>query len=111
MLDDFYYDNQAKSYRPDCKDCKKYYARRYASKLRLTIVHQLGSKCKRCGFADWRALQIDHCNGGGNAHRKRIGSGTKYYQSMLEDLSLYQLLCANCNWIKKYERNEVPHSK
>lgn len=64
----------------------------------------LGDKCVMCGIADPRVLQIDHINGGGNKERK-LG-GHKYRQKILAHLEDYQILCANCNWIKKFERNE-----
>ena len=56
-------------------------------------------------FADWRALQVDHKNGGGTRERNRIQS-MGIYRKVLKDSSGYQLLCANCNWIKRYEREE-----
>ena len=77
---------------------------------RLWTIAQLGNKCARCGFRDARALQIDHVNGGGNKERrdKRIWSVAVL---ALEDKASgghrYQLLCANCNWIKRYEQDEV----
>lgn len=66
----------------------------------------------RCGFDDVRALQIDHVNGGGTKELK--GGGAKlgaYYwnvviKSVLNNENKYQLLCANCNWIKRVENNE-----
>jgi hypothetical protein len=77
---------------------------------RLEIINFLGGVCVRCGFSDWRALQIDHVIGGGSKERKenRKNSYAKtYYQMIIEDTSgKYQLLCANCNWIKRYENLE-----
>src|SRR5690242_5812608 len=31
---------------------------------RILAMEILGSSCKRCGFSDIRALQVDHINGG-----------------------------------------------
>lgn len=64
----------------------------------------------RCGFADVRALQIDHVLGGGVREiRSGIGYHT-YYLRVIESVALregkYQLLCANCNWIKRAEQGE-----
>jgi len=77
-------------------------------KFREAILKRLGSICKRCGFADKRALQIDHVHGGG---KREIGKGYSYvwFLKLLADPNLdkkYQLLCANCNWIKRAERRE-----
>ena len=72
---------------------------------RLQLIRKYGGKCVRCGFVDWRALQFDHIVGVGVREYRRGTS--KYYRSILEDKSgKFQLLCANCNWIKRYENNE-----
>lgn len=79
-------------------------------KLRISILKLLGSKCVKCGFDDVRALQIDHTHGGGRKDRKRSGSSRNFYQRVLKEIKIgskdYQLLCANCNWIKRLENNE-----
>lgn len=77
---------------------------------RLAILAILGSKCVRCGFDDPRALQVDHVNGGGSQHRKSLSHswGSKFWEAELsERRAAYQLLCANCNWIKRYENKEL----
>jgi hypothetical protein len=78
------------------------------NKKRLMCINVLGGKCSRCGFSDIRALQIDHVNGGGQKEIKKIGS-YKMYQNIIENEDVrknYQILCANCNWIKRYENKE-----
>ena len=40
-------------------------------KRRLKILKFLGNKCIKCGFNDWRALQVDHVNGGGRKELKK----------------------------------------
>lgn len=76
--------------------------------VRVRIVDLFGGGCARCGFNDIRALQIDHIKGGGNRERKR--SGSTYYNQVLKSFAAnegkYQILCANCNWIKRVENNE-----
>ena len=69
-----------------------------------------GQFCKKCGFKDYRALQIDHIYGGGRKEL-RLYSHTKFLGKVLEKPHLYQILCANCNWIKKSENNENYNSK
>jgi hypothetical protein len=74
-------------------------------KRRIAIIKKFGGKCKRCGFDDPRALQIDHVNNGGHKEYKKM-SEFRYYKMVLEDTSgKYQILCANCNWIKRYEKS------
>ena len=79
---------------------------------REEFIKVLGGKCTKCEFSDWRALQVDHINGNGPEDRKKYGcSSRKYYRTVLESFAKkenkYQLLCANCNWIKRYENKEV----
>lgn len=76
--------------------------------LRKEVLEKLGNKCLKCGYSeDWRALQVDHINGGGGEERRKINTINLYKKVLKEGSLYYQLLCANCNWIKKYEQNEV----
>lgn len=77
-----------------------------AKTLRQALLALFGGKCCRCGFDDPRALQIDHVNGGGGQERKALQNAGRVYKKVLADQTGYQLLCANCNWIKKYEEHE-----
>lgn len=84
------------------------YARKWERKLRQLILDVVGRKCARCGFADERALQIDHINGGGAKEIRDLGGTHRHYRKVLQlNGAGYQTLCANCNWIKKAERNEI----
>jgi hypothetical protein len=79
--------------------------------LRDQILDILGRKCVRCGYdTDVRALQIDHVNGGGSQERKKLVFGIPYYRRILECVQAnsgeYQVLCANCNVIKRMEEKE-----
>lgn len=80
--------------------------------LRNKCLKILGKVCVKCGFTDERALTIDHINGGGC--KERTTKGGSYYSFLFKKLSKgnkdYQLLCANCNQIKKVENNET-HKK
>ncbi len=79
----------------------------YVVELRRKVIVHLGGRCCKCGFADERALQIDHVNGGGLKHRDLLGSSYHVYKLALVDKTgMFQLLCANCNWIKVHENNE-----
>lgn len=75
------------------------------------IVTRLGGKCQKCGFTDRRALQIDHVNNDGDQERKNFSSTEIIARLLkLDETTLhtnYQVLCANCNWIKKYEIHEL----
>jgi hypothetical protein len=94
-----------------CSDtnCKKY-NRKTIKEIKAKILYLLGKKCTKCGFTDVRALQIDHKSGGGTKERK-LYDGYRHYKK-LRDMSdadiktRFQLLCANCNWIKRCENEE-----
>lgn len=70
------------------------------------IFEKLGWACAHCGFSDRRALCVDHINGDGYKDRKTL-SKSVYYRKVIEDkLGLYQILCCNCNQIKKLVNKE-----
>lgn len=84
--------------------------------MRQALLAFFGGRCVRCTFSDWRALQLDHINGGGykdNPKGTRRSSYTLYALIRLTETkpdmmkAKYQLLCANCNWIKRYENREM----
>jgi hypothetical protein len=83
--------------------------RRYALKIKERVYTVYGNCCKHCGFSDRRALQLDHVLGGGTKERKeKRWSSSSVYADALKNPEKYQLLCANCNAIKRYENQEIP---
>lgn len=82
--------------------------KRSRDKRRIIFLAAMGGKCEQCGFDDPRALQTDHINGGGTAEQRIMGNATaRFYAKVLANRSDYQLLCANCNTIKKIEMKEA----
>jgi hypothetical protein len=82
-------------------------------KLEVLKKYSNGSmKCVKCGFSDLRALSIDHINGEGNKHRKELkihgGGGSNFYDWLVRKNfpSGFQVLCMNCQFIKRVENNE-----
>ncbi len=75
-------------------------------KLRQRLLDHFGRVCARCGFDDERALQLDHVNGGGKAEIIAKGTYGVYRKALQVPAGEYQLLCANCNWIKRVENRE-----
>lgn len=76
--------------------------------LRLRVIEHLGGSCKHCGYdADCRALTLDHVNSDGGVDRK---SGLVHRAALVavlaDEQNKYQLLCMNCNIIKKFEQRE-----
>lgn len=99
-----------------CLQCFRRHNRDYLvalrASLRAEVIAKLGGCCKRCGFADARALQVDHVNGDGFQERQENHSNHAHLRRVLADRQgRYQLLCANCNWIKRHENNEGPKPK
>lgn len=82
-------------------DQKRETRRKHDRKLRSDVFSLLGGICRLCGFSDWRALQLDHVDGGGLKELKALGHTRAVYRKVLvEGPAGYQLLCANCNVIK-----------
>jgi hypothetical protein len=68
--------------------------------------------CARCGFSDDRALSIDHINGGGLKHLREIHAiGSGFYRWLKKNNfpEGFQVLCMNCQWIKRAEKGETRH--
>jgi len=82
------------------------------ARQREEIFDKLGHVCSECGFSDKRALQIDHVHGRGKEDHKQYHRNSNYYKKVLADADgSFQILCANCNWIKRYENGENPKRK
>jgi hypothetical protein len=102
---------------------KKYYerdliknkiaVREYKRRLRIKVLDILGRKCSKCGYDDIRALQVDHVDGGGTKHAvtRTRNFGNIIIDSVSKNENKYQLLCANCNWIKRIENKECVQAK
>lgn len=98
--------------RQSCLDCANRRSKEFAVREREKILLALGLECKRCGFSDPRALQIDHVYGDGRKERtKKFRSNYSFYRFVYERIvagsDSYQLLCANCNQIKRVENQET----
>lgn len=90
-------------------------AREYNQRRRVETIEFYGGKCVRCGFADVRALHIDHIHGGGKQERDAGRHGlfelwkiTRSDPVMARET--FQLLCANCNSIKRHEEYEFKYN-
>src|ERR1044072_9403484 len=75
---------------------------------RAELIALLGGSCKHCGFSNPLCLQVDHVNGGGNKIRKAGGhyGARAVLRAVREEPGGYQLLCANCNIIKRMVNGE-----
>ena len=76
-------------------------------KLGILLHYSNGSmKCAFCGFDDIRALSIDHIDGGGAPHRRMTGNDVYGWLKRNGFPEGYQVLCANCQWIKRQVNRE-----
>lgn len=79
----------------------------YTDKIKLEVFQYYSKAkipfcaCPSCKIKIFRFLTIDHINGGGNKHRKRI-KGTMYNWLIKKKFPAgYCVLCYNCNFSKK----------
>ena len=76
-------------------------------KLKCQVFGIYGTACKCCGFSDIRALTLDHVFNNGSDERKAIGERGVYRRSLLAEYrSEYQILCMNCQFIKRVKANK-----
>lgn len=96
--------------RRDQREYMRTYGRNRHATIRARALVALGGRCCSCGIDDPRVLQIDHVDGGGYREAQGL-RGSTYLEHVITEVGqgskAYQLLCANCNWIKRAERNET----
>jgi len=98
-----------RNYRLQNRDRLREKANRFNHQLKLEVLTHYGGEppcCQICGFEDIRALSIDHIEGDGREHRKKIGSGLRAWLKRNHYPEGYQVLCMNCQFIKRFERGE-----
>lgn len=90
------------------------YTRNYYAKQREKVIKHYGNKCVCCGEANIRFLTIDHVNGNGRKHRKKIGNmGSGWYNWIIKNnypIDL-QILCFNCNCGRQANGGVCPHKE
>lgn len=95
---------------------------KYFARLKEKAFKVLGGKCSNpnClvpgGCIDVRCLQIDHIRGDGVEDRAKGNKGLTLFLKIIKNpikvKEEYQILCANCNWIKRVENLEyLPNKK
>lgn len=99
-------------YQKDNKESVNAQHRKWYDERKQKALILLGGKCSNpfnLPHPDWcndsRCLQFDHIKGGGNNQRRHLGS-IAILSYILKHPKEFQLLCANCNWIKRYLNEE-----
>ena len=80
--------------------------------LKQSIFNHYGQSCLCCGEKRIEFLSIDHINGGGNKHRKEIGSNLAFYSWIVRNHfpDFLRILCHNCNQARGFY-GYCPHEK
>lgn len=87
----------------------------YYCRLRDEAIDAYGWKCRCCGETEPLFLSIDHVNGGGNEHRRSLGtkgSGASFYKWLRDNEypKDFQTLCMNCNHGRMRNNGICPHT-
>jgi len=96
-------------YREKRKATKRAYGRKRLQIKRDVIADALGGwRCGVCGNSDRDVLTFDHKDGHGEAERNQMGGQfptiNYYFMNLNEAKRKLQVLCANCNWRKNFDR-------
>jgi hypothetical protein len=91
-----------RKYRIENRDRISAYQKGARTKIKKEVIeHYGGVKCVCCGENHIEFLCIDHINGGGNEHRRRIkcGGGVSFCWWLKKNNfpEGYRVLCFNCN--------------
>lgn len=110
-----WYENNKEEYRPRKAELMRKYrsenpekyaaqSRKAKAKERESLFEMYGHCCVICGFTDKRALTLDHKLNNGNDERRRLGERGVYMRARKEYLPKeYQIICMNCQFIKRVE--------
>lgn len=95
-------------HREECLAHSKIYGAQWRLSLKLVVLTHYGNgecRCVKCGESRMACLSIDHIGGNGNAHRRIVGSGDKFYAWLRRGdyPEGYQTLCMNCQFVKRIE--------
>ena len=117
----------------ECKEQKKRYREKHTYEIKerekkyrhglktQCLIHYGGNppRCVCCGETHIEFLTIDHINGGGNKHRRKIrnkvrgctpgGHGFYLWLKRHNYPKGFQVLCFNCNIGKHINNNVCPH--
>jgi len=79
-----------------------------------SVMDHYGGKCACCGESEPCFLAIDHIEGNGNSHRRKIGKwGSGFFKWLIKNdfPDGFQILCHNCNMGKHLNGGVCPHQQ
>lgn len=81
-----------------------------ARKIRLEVIEAYGATCVCCDEKRIQFLTLDHIQGGGGAHRQRLGARGVYNEVKRLGFprDTFRLLCMNCNFARRFGK-QCPH--
>lgn len=86
-------------------------------KIKIDAMNAYGGckcNCPPCGETILSGLNIDHINGGGTQHRKKVGNGGYSMYRWLKNNNYppgFQVLCATCNLSRQLNMGVCEHIK
>jgi len=84
------------------KKAKRFQENSWARKQQVVFFYTKGTmSCSRCKEQDIDLLTVEHINGNGIKHRKKISSSIEKWLVDNDFPEEYDILCRNCNW-KQY---------
>lgn len=87
----------------------KIYKKKYDNKNKELVFNHYGRECSCCGEKEITFLSIDHIDGNGTKHRKKIQNGTYRWLVRNNFPKEFQTLCFNCNWGRYKNKGICPH--
>ena len=97
--------NGKKYYRHLCKTCYHKSKQPRKDELKQFVLSiKKDSKCQKCGFSDYRALQFHHINSEGK--QGAISDMVSYgfsKEKILAEINKCSILCANCHQIEHFK--------
>ncbi len=107
--------NAVNKYRskPGIREQQTAYRKAWSNRLREEALNHYGRKCVCCGEDEKRFLTFDHINNDGSSHRKEATKEKTIYK-WLKDNNFpptFQVLCANCNLGKHWNKGVCPHKR
>ncbi len=80
--------------------------------IRDRVIKHYGGVCACCGESERTFLAIDHIEGNGNTHRKKLNKWGSSFDKWLIDQNFpdgFQILCHNCNMSKYLSGGTCAH--